>query len=33
MISLDLSRISRSDQLIAMVMACASAWMVAGRSL
>jgi hypothetical protein len=29
MISLDLSRISGSDQLIAMVMACASAWMEA----
>src|SRR5450756_97989 len=32
MISLDLSRISGSDQLIAMVMACASAWMEAALS-
>jgi type IV secretory pathway VirB4 component len=32
MISLDLSAISGSDQLIAMVMACASAWMEAALS-
>jgi len=32
MISLDLSRISGSDPLIAMVMACASAWMEAALS-
>jgi hypothetical protein len=32
MITLDLSRISGSDQLIAMVMACASAWMEAALS-
>ena len=32
MVTLDLSRISGSDQLIAMVMACASAWMEAALS-
>jgi type IV secretory pathway VirB4 component len=32
MVSLDLSRISGSEQLIAMVMACASAWMEAALS-
>src|SRR5438445_760710 len=32
MLSLDLSRISGSDQLIALVMTCASAWMEAALS-